>query len=446
MGRWGAIARVLLAVALLNAILSLILYGVGDDAATGAFPLIAGIKAHPLHTDLRWLTTISECDPSLGPWVNERGVICSQTAPGGLIGYPPMSVAIARWLGLRVSHTAILGLSLGLATIALLTSFSLRVIQAPMQRHLIAALVLLSFPVQLALERGNIDMVVFLLIASLAAALAVPGALLGPLQGALAWLLVAIKAYPLAGLMAWSACQALERRRQVPAAAVAGGAAIGLVMILPWLRQSGNAVAGKTPGLSSHGFAELGLKLGPPSPAGLLEFVLLNKWGLLLVIAGFLLARQQRLRAHLTEITQAGATTAYSQRFLALFVALSTFIWLGCYFLSTSIDYRFILAMPAVVIVYSLIVQRIGTHGFLSSAGLLLTALTIAILNPIPGIFIGANAATVAVAVGIDRFADSIVLPVLAGSLLAMVAPGLPPLRRAIPPLRAATTRDRPRL
>lgn len=426
MGRWGSIARVLLAVAWLNAILSLILYGVGGDAASHAFPLIAGIKAHPLHTDLRWLTTISECDPSLGAWVNHRGVICAQAAPGGLLGYPPMSVQIARWLGLRVSHTAILGLSLGLATIALLSSFSLRLIQAPIQRHLITAVVLLSFPVQLALERGNIDMLMLLLLASLAAALAAAGAWLLPLQGALSWLLVVIKAYPLAGLIAWSACQGLEHRRRDAAAAVAVGACIGLAMILPWLRQSGHAVAGKSPGLSSHGFAELGLQLGPPSLAGLLEFVLLNKWGLLLVIAGFLLGRQQRLRAHLTQLTQQSGTTAYSQRFLALFVALSTFIWLGCYFLSTSIDYRFILAMPAVVIVYSCIAQRIRAHGFLSSAGLLLTALTIAILNPIPGTFIGANAATVAVAVGIDRFADSVVLPLLAGSLLAMVAPGLP--------------------
>jgi hypothetical protein len=240
--------------------------------------------------------------------------------------------------------------------------------------------------------------------------------------------------------MAWSACHGLERRRLVPAAAaVAGGASIGLVMILPWLRQSGNAVAGKAPGLSSHGFAELGLQLGPPNPAGLLEFLLLNKWGLLLVIAGFLLGRRQRLRAHLAQITQAAAT-AYSQKFLSVFVALSAFIWLGCYFLSTSIDYRFILAMPAVVIVYSLLAQRIRTHGFLSSAGLVLTALTITLLNPIPGISIGANAATVALAVCIDRFSDSIVLPLLAGSLLAMVAPELPRLHRAIPDRPAATT------
>jgi hypothetical protein len=441
-GRWEPIAGSLLILALLNAILSLILYSIGGDAATHAFPLIAGIKAQPLHTDLRWLTTISECDLSQGPWINERGIICAQAAPGGLIGYPPMSVQVARWLAVRVSHTALLGLSLGLATIVVLTSFSLRVIQPPIQRHLIAALVLLSFPVQLALERGNIDMVVLLLIASLAATLAVPGVRLWPLQGSLAWLLVAIKAYPLAGLMAWSVCQGVERRRLVSAAAVASGASIGLVMILPWLRQSGNAVAGKAPGLSSHGFAELGLQLGPPSAAGLLEFILLNKWGLLLVIAGFLLGRKQRLRAHLLQITQAAAM-GYSQRFLAIFVPLSTFIWLGCYFLSTSIDYRFILAMPAVVIVYSLLAQRLRSHGFLSSAGLVLSALTITLLNPIPGIFIGANAATVALAVAIDRFSDSIVLPLLAGSLLAMVAPAFPPLHRVIPDRATATSRNR---
>ncbi len=421
--RWrDGLAKAFLALALLNAILSLILYGLGGDAASGAFPLIAGIKAHPLHTDLRWLTTISECDPSLGAWVNQRGVICAQTAPGGLIGYPPMSVQIARWLALRVSHTAILGLSLGLATIALLTGFSLRVIQSPIRRHLITALVLLSFPVQLALERGNIDMLILLLLASLAAALAAPGAWLFPLQGSLAWLLVVIKAYPVAGLMAWSACQGLERRRLVAAAAVAGGTVIGLRDILPWLRQSGRAVAAKAPGLSSHGFAELGLQLGPPNPSALLEFILLNRWGLLLVIAGFLLGRRQHLRAHLEMVTQ-GTACGYSQRFLAIFVALSTFIWLGCYFLSTSIDYRFILALPAIVVVYTLLAHRVRVHGFLSSAGVAMMCLTITLLNPISGIVMGANAATVSLAIHLDRLSDAIVLPVLAGSLLAMLAP-----------------------
>jgi hypothetical protein len=423
---WGAIARILLLLALLNAILSLILYGLAGDAAAAAFPLIAGIKAHPLHTDLRWLTTISECDPHLGAWVDQRAIVCEQAAPGGLIGYPPLSVQIARWLGLRVSHTAILGLSLGLATIALLASFSLRLIQPAIQRHLITALVLLSFPVQLALERGNVDMLILLLVASLAAALAAPGARLVPLQAALAWLLVVIKAYPLAGLMAWSASQGLERRRLVAAIAVAGGSAIGLLQILPWMSQSGSAVAAKAPGLSSHGFAELGLRLGPPNPAALLEFIVLNRWGLLLVIAGFLLGRRQGLRRQLQRMTEAAAE-GYSQRFLRIFTSLSTFIWLGCYFLSTSIDYRFILALPAVVIVYSLLAQRVREHGLFSSAGLAMASLTITLLNPIPGLFMGANAATVALALAIDRCADAVVLPLLAGSLLAMVAPGIRP-------------------
>jgi hypothetical protein len=423
---WGAIARILLLLALLNAILSLILYGLAGDAAAAAFPLIAGIKAHPLHTDLRWLTTISECDPRLGAWVDQRAIVCEQAAPGGLIGYPPLSVQIARWLGLRVSHTAILGLSLGLATIALLASFSLRLIQPAIQRYLITALVLLSFPVQLALERGNLDMLILLLVASLTAALAAPGAWLVPLQAALAWLLVVIKAYPLAGLMAWSASQGLERRRLVAATAVAGGSAIGLLQILPWMSQSGSGVAAKAPGLSSHGFAELGLRLGPPNPAALLEFIVLNRWGLLLVIAGFLLGRRQGLRRHLQRMTEAAAE-GYSQRFLRIFTSLSTFIWLGCYFLSTSIDYRFILALPAVVIVYSLLAQRVREHGLLSSAGLAMASLTITLLNPMPGLFMGANAATVALALAVDRCADAVVLPVLAGSLLAMVAPGIRP-------------------
>ncbi len=56
-----------------------------------------------------------------------------------------------------------------------------------------------------------------------------------------------------------------------------------------------------------------------------------------------------------------------------------------------------------------------------------MASLTITLLNPIPGLFMGANAATVALALAIDRCADAVVLPLLAGSLLAMVAPGIRP-------------------
>jgi hypothetical protein len=421
------IARVLFALALLHAVLSLVLYGIAADGAPHAFPLIARIKAQPLFSDLRWVTTVSECDFDLYRWGSQPPASCAEAVPGGLLGYPPLSIQVARWLSVRVGHTAFLGVSFGLATVALLTSFAFRVIASPLQRDLITALLLLSFPMQLALERGNIDMVLLLLTATLAAALAGPGARFWPVQASLAWLLVAIKAYPFAGLIAWSAAHGLERRRIDPAsAAVVGGCLLGLRTVLPWLRHSRNAVAAKAPGLSSHGFAQFGLELGLPSPTGIFDFILLYKWGIIFVGFAFLLGRRQGLHIHFARITQFSGSP-YTRRFLHIFPALSGFLWLGCYFLSTSVDYRLIFALPAIACLLVVLAEKISLHGYLSPAGLLATVLTLTLLNPIPALVSAANSVTVSFAVTVDNFSEAVVLPSLAGSLLAMLLPELPP-------------------
>lgn len=232
---------------------------------------------------------------------------------GRVAGLSPLSIQVARWLFVRVGHTAFLGVSFGLATVALLTSSAFRVIASPLQRDLITVLLLLCFPVPLALERGN-------------AALAGPAARFWPVQASLAWLLAAIKAYPFAGLIAWSAAHGLERHRIDPAsAAVVGGCLLGLRTVLPWLRHSGNAVAAKAPGLSSHGFAQFGLELGLPSPAGILDFILLYKWGILVVVIAFLLGRRQGFHIHFARITRLSGSPSI-RRFLHIFPALSAFL------------------------------------------------------------------------------------------------------------------------
>ena len=415
------IARVLFALALLHAVLSLVLYGIAADGAPHAFPLIARIKAQPLFSDLRWVTTVSECDFDLYRWGSQPPASCAEAVPGGLLGYPPLSIQVARWLSVRVGHTAFLGVSFGLATVALLTSFTFRVIASPLQRDLITALLLLSFPMQLALERGN-------------AALAGPAARFWPVQASLAWLLVAIKAYPFAGLIAWSAAHGLERRRIDPAsAAVVGGCLLGLRTVLPWLRHSRNAVAAKAPGLSSHGFAPFCLELGLPSPAGILDFILLYKWGIIFVGFAFLLGRREGLHIHFARITQFSGSP-YTRRFLHIFPALSGFLWLGCYFLSTSVDYRLIFALPAIACLLVVLAEKISLHGYLSTAGLLATVLSVTLLNPIPALVSAAHSVTVSFAVTVDHFSEAVVLPSLAGSLLAMLLPEIPPPWRRVQP------------
>lgn len=167
-----SLARLLVVLAFANILLSLLFYALSGDIAQQAFPLIRGLKMLPPFADLRWVTSLSECGVDLQALAEHRLWGCDPYGRGGGLGYPPMSVQFARFLAVKGQHTGLLGLSMGLALVTILMGLTYRLIQTPAFRDLVGALLLLSFPLQLAVERGNIDVVLFVVLATLAAALA----------------------------------------------------------------------------------------------------------------------------------------------------------------------------------------------------------------------------------------------------------------------------------
>ena len=152
-----------------------------------------------------------------------------------------------------------------------------------------------------------------------------------------------------------------------------------------------------------------------------LRFVVSHAWGIgvfLVGLAAGLRSGLNRFFLHRLDAFEA----PWSKAFVATFIPLSTCVWLGCYLLTSSFDYRLIYALPACIVLIPFLATT-GLRGFRCFLSrLLLAGLAISLLNPlliysrfssIPHAF--------AVAMWIDKISDFVVMPLIAGLFVAMM-------------------------
>jgi hypothetical protein len=151
----------------------------------------------------------------------------------------------------------ILGFLLGVSAILVILWLGYQWIGDSSLFYLVAAIGLLGFPFQLLLERGNVDVFLFILCFALAY-LSVfvyrfrfVAAALGFL---VAYLLVAIKIYPVVGIVCWISLRIYQRRFSfVFDCSVLAGSFFGFVSELNWLLHSVGVAAAPGQGVFSHG-------------------------------------------------------------------------------------------------------------------------------------------------------------------------------------------------
>jgi hypothetical protein len=312
----------------------------------------------PPFADLRWVTSLSECGINLDDLGEGRVATCDPWNRGGL-GYPPLSVEVARFLHVGERQTELLGFAIGAAALCILLGLLYGLQRPGWRRDMCGGLVTLSFPVQLVLERSNIDIIVFLLLTSLAAALACSKRWVIPIAGAISWLTVVIKMYPVAGITAWLGLSIFQRPRfNLARVGSLLGSSLGFATVLPWFLKY-RAVAAQPPaGPISHGFIVpistnflttraplLGefIRAIPQPLLGTVIFILVFLW-----CARICLSSQWEYKLD-------KQAKGYQRRFLSIMPTLLGCTWLGCYFLSGSFDYRLILALPALLCILSLL-------------------------------------------------------------------------------------------
>lgn len=351
-------AKAFFMLALIYILASLFIYGFAPRLQSFAFLMLGDLRMLPPFADLRWVTSISECGISLGDLGQGKVATCDPWNRGGL-GYPPLSVEVARFLHVEEAHTEFLGFAIGLATIVILLSLLFQLMRPGWRRDLTGGLLIISFPVQLALERSNIDIVVFILLASLATALAASKRWLLPFVGGLSWLAVVIKMYPVAGITAWLGLTVFRRPRfDIVRSVSLLGTSIGFAMVLPWFLNYRGVAAQPPAGPISHGFIV-------PLPFDFLEhrvpligYIFQAIPQPLISAAIFVIVLGWSMHVHLADQWEAQLsqkTDIYRRRVLYIIPSLLGCVWLGCYFLSSSFDYRLILALPAFIVILGLL-------------------------------------------------------------------------------------------
>jgi len=340
--KFGDIHRVLCGTLLCLALLyvgSNLLASLRGDAG-GGFGILSSLRMTPAFADLRHLTTLSGCSDAIVDIDRGTAMGCDHWGRQGL-GYPPMIFFITRALGVNESETELIALVVGFSFLLIIVRRYWRVfIDQGWLGMWLCIGIFIGMPVQLGLERMNLDLAVFSLMYLLCRVIARPESegTLGPggkLGKSMLVVLVSLiisgaKIYPGGGLLLWLAYNRDRRNiTRLDAASCSVGAVGGLIVGIVWLL-NGSRTAAPGIGLITHG-----LYLGHgQSPLSIAEVVL--------ALASFSIALA-------TGVYFCGAQHTKEYRgYLSQFATLTCLTWIACFIIGPSFDYRLILLIPSV--------------------------------------------------------------------------------------------------
>ncbi|WP_259726121.1 hypothetical protein [Synechococcus sp. CS-1332] len=385
----------------------------------------------PPFADLAMLTHSSRCVGSLSDLFDGR-VNCDPY--GRLFTYPPMALWMFSALGLSSASLGWVGIALGAAVALLTGTFFFTLIPSAAVAGILLALTYLSLPFQLALERANNDLIVFLLLALLALALSSQRPRLAVAAAPLAFLSVATKILPLFGLIATQWLPAgLRSKAQLPVRnlrwGLLGGVA-GLSLVLPWLGPILRNSPAPSGGILSHGLMDNQVYLDKlVNLSGAHSRVLL--FGclgikLLFLLMGFVGAWRQEMRHRLHSFL-ASQANRLDGRLIAVTISLFSGTWVGSYLFTKSYDYKFIFLVPILGLTGALLSRGATGAGQRAWISLILVPILAAWFIPYLAISFGKS-----MGVSLELVNDFVLIPVLAGAVLATLI-GLRSALRAIP-------------
>ena len=405
---------------------SLISYTLSSQPAGEAFGMIPDLRM-PAFADMRWVTAIGGCSININDLYTGKSVGCDPFGRLG-VGYPPMSLWAARFLRIKGDHTPLISLTISLSFIGVILSQMRSSFRSGWLLILVGSLFLVGFPVQVGLERMNIDILVFLLLYL--------SVLLFSLH-ALVWLfpliifVISLKYFPFFAFFALM-LKGLPSKPGIshpapPWLILLIGSCIGLALSLPWSVNGGTVVAAG--GLNSHGLTALGfLNTSLIDSFGLANarWIIKAMFGMkiLMIASGAYMAFKLNLANILKnsigiQLLRSKNSKLLESFYLNLFIAMTS-VWLGCYIVTISYDYRMIFLFPALVFSARAIQLSPCNHiSSLQKSGLicLLAFMLASMLIP----FIGHSYQDQLTRIGIDSIAEFVFIPFFASSLFVIV-------------------------
>ena len=405
---------------------SLISYTLSSQPSDEAFGMIPGLRM-PTFADMRWVTATGGCPININDLYAGKSVGCDPFGRLG-IGYPPMSLWAARFLRIKGDHTPLISLTISLSFIGVVLSQMRSSFRSGWILIIVGSLFLIGFPVQLGLERMNIDILIFLLLYL--------SVLLFSLH-ALVWLfpliifVISLKYFPFFAFFALM-LKGLPSKPGIshpvpPWLILLTGSCIGLALSLPWSFNGGTTVAAG--GLNSHGLTALGFLNTPLIESfGLAtsRWIIKAMFGLkiLMIASGAYMAFKLNLANILKNSINFQSLQSKNSRLsesfcFNLFIAMTS-VWLGCYIVTISYEYRMIFLFPSLIFIARAI--QLSPYNQISSLqkrGLICLLIFMLASMLIP--FIGHSYQDQLTRIGVDSVAEFVFIPFFASSLFVIV-------------------------
>lgn len=410
-------------------VFSLLVYGLGQPYSSLGFA--HPMRMEPPFADLRYLIANSECGVDLDAYYKGIVVGCDPAGRTYRFDYPPMSIWLGRFLHVRGGHTPWIAITTGLSLLVSTLGLLRAQLVSSWRWRLLGSAVLMSFPGQQALERGNIDVMLFLVMLLLGFILSrpikpflvsLPANLLASL---LTFLSVSLKIYPLFGILGLLA----YRDKQVPAPSpiqwssrstkslILFAAAAGIFPLLSYFGTVGNLI--KEGGIGSHGLMAFGY----------LNTTLVNQFGLAAgrllirslyvakaaaILLGFYLAYRTGFAD--VQLRDSEASKNEHSGFLEVCILLMSSIWLGCYISTINYDYRFLYLVPFIAYLAAIAASARATRFQARWAAVLVWSMLVVFAYP--WLRLGYTDLGLRLTALVEPVTEFLLIPVFAGSLL----------------------------
>jgi hypothetical protein len=441
-------SRILLLAALGYLFTSLFGYTRGGGAAEPAFGLIRAIKATPPFSDLIWVLVVGKCGTKTARLFDSFSAVCDHYGYGQLgggypdTGYPTLVNTLTRIFDTPVGYSGAIGLVAGILFVIAIMLSSRQLFRSHWAWPVSMSVLLIGFPVQLLLERANLDVFIYLLIFASSIVISLgSGFAAFLLLFFLSFMAVGLKAFPVFGFMGWLLSALLGpkeyRDNHMAKVAVGLGCTLAIATLIPWAFSTGKDM-GFSGSLASYGFKALGYinayfvdMFGYDRARLLIKGLILIK--LLSVVAGVMLAIRASLDEKLSEFFGSIRDPFFQKFSIALFLLMS-WTWFGIYLLTISFDYKHVFMLPSVLVFFAVLDNRGEMTRFQRSVFGLLVGL--AVFIPLFPLSVYANVLTQGPFVKFaELFGEVVVIPIYAGALGAIL--GFP-LIKSVPIPRIA--------
>jgi hypothetical protein len=432
------LSLVMLSIASAYLLGSLLLYSIQTNSQGNAFPLLKTTRTSPHFSDLNWVVVVGNCG-TRGQPVDSS--VLQQCTPfgygkqgGGLpeTGYPPLSNLAIKALHLPINITPTIGVIAGILMLFTLSLSSYVLFRRCHPWGLIMSAIFLSFPIQLILERGNLDSIIFLLMALSSVGIATRSKRFIVVSLFSSISAIALKIFPAAGYAGWILTAPRWKSQKTPLGAlwrsfILASLLAGLDMSWQWIMNNNSSVMfeGGTNsfGLLASGYANKSLidLLG-------INFARFAIWLLIIaklasLLTGFATSIKFKIGNQLHTFFDS-IENKFQQNYSVCYFLIMSWTWIGCYTTTISYDYKHIFLIPSIMA--SLAINSTGNHQDKGKSKWVFTAYSTmgfyVLLYPIAYYNISANQpssmAHIIKGIG-EGLGEFFLIPMMAGCLLA---------------------------